>query len=55
MHIWGDYYAGECVHGEPVPTCGACRDAVRDSWWEAVPLLVAVLSVAGFLLLGVAR
>lgn len=52
MIAWGDYYAGECVHRDSPLRCPVCRAAERSAWAEAVPLLVAVLTVAGFLLLG---
>lgn len=53
MIPWGDYYANECVHGEPVLRCRTCGpDASRDLWSSPAALIVAVLMVAGFLLLG---
>ena len=51
MQIWGDYYAGECVHGEPALRCRTCGpEASRDFWSSPVALIVAVLLVAGLLL-----
>lgn len=50
MQIWGDYYAGECVHGEPALRCRTCGpDASRDFWSSPVALLLAVLLVAGLM------
>lgn len=53
MVPWGDYDANECAHGEPVLRCRHCGpQASRDFWSSPVALVIAVLMVAGFLLLG---
>lgn len=52
MVMWGDYYAGECMHGEPALRCRTCGPAAsRDFWSSPVALVIAVLTVVGLLLL----
>lgn len=52
MVVWGEYYAGECIHEEPALRCRICGpDASRDFWSSPLALIVAVLTVAGLLLL----
>lgn len=35
--IWGDYYAGECVHGRQALACPRCRRRGRDvPTWAAI-------------------
>lgn len=49
MVTWGVYDASTCVHGDRALTCARCRDTRGN---DPLALIVAVLAVAGFLLLG---
>lgn len=52
MVMWGDEHAGECAHGEPALRCRVCGpEASRAFWSDPTALIVAVLAVAGLLLL----
>lgn len=54
MVQWGDYYAGECVHGESAEACRVCRSETRASvsFEVALQLIAALLVFAGFAIFG---
>lgn len=50
--VWGDENVGQCPHREPALRCRVCGpEASRDFWSDPTALIVAVLTVAGLLLL----
>lgn len=49
MIVWGEHLPTRCEHNDHPLRCPACFDARMSS---AVELVVAVVCVAGFLLLG---
>lgn len=52
MMMWGDNEPSTCAHGKPALQCVVCGPAAsRDFWSSPVAMLVAVLTVAGLLLL----
>lgn len=52
MVMWGDNEPGTCAHGEPALRCVVCGpDASRDFWSSPAALVIAVLTVAGLLVL----
>lgn len=52
MVMWGDDNPGMCGHNEPALRCRICGpEASRQFWSDPTALIVAVLTVAGLLLL----
>jgi hypothetical protein len=47
--MWGDYYAGECVHGERGVSCPTCHPQ-REDWDSPWALAFGVLLLIGFFL-----
>ena len=47
--MWGDYYAGECVHGEPGVSCRTCHPQ-REDYDSPWALAFGVLLLIGFFL-----
>ncbi len=51
MVQWGDYDAGDCVHGEPGVTCRVCHPQ-REDYDSPWALVVLALIALGFVLCG---
>jgi hypothetical protein len=47
--MWGDYYAGECVHGERGVSCRTCHPQ-REDYDSPWTLAFCLLLLAGWLL-----
>ena len=47
--MWGDDYAGECVHGEPGVSCRACHPQ-REDWDSPWALAFGLLLLVAFFL-----